>query len=218
MHGVVRSAAPLLGAALERARALAPGDEVAASLVPYLARHAVEEHGHDQWILEDLRAAGGDPDAAVSQISPPQVAALVGAQYYWIGHVHPVSLLGHMAVVEGHAPQANFAARLQRATGHPAQAFRTIRRHAQVDQHHAQELYDVIDRLPLEPCHETLMGVSALHTVHAGADVFDMILKSHGRGAGASRRAPGPEGRPDDRTSVTQSQRATPMTTTETNH
>jgi len=178
MHGVVRSAAPLLEAALERARALAPSDDVAAGMVPYLARHAVEERGHDRWILEDLEATGTDPDAAVDQTPSPPVAALVGAQYYWLRHVHPVSLIGHMAVVEGHAPQANFAARLQRATGYPAEAFGTIRRHAQLDQHHARDLYALIDRLPLEPRHQSLIGVSALHTVRAGAEVFDAIPRS----------------------------------------
>lgn len=145
-------------------------------MVPYLAHHAVEERGHDQWILEDLAATGTDPDTALDQIPPPPVAELVGAQYYWLRHVHPVSLLGHMAVVEGHAPQQNFADRLQRATGYSTEAFRTIRRHAHVDQQHTRDLYALIDGLPLEPRHESLMGVSALHTVRAAAEVFDAIL------------------------------------------
>ena len=33
-------------------------------------------------------------------------AALVGAQYYWIRHVHPVALLGYVMLLEGYPPSA----------------------------------------------------------------------------------------------------------------
>src|SRR4051795_12067478 len=59
MHGVVRSAVPLMQAGIERCRAL-EDDELAAHLLPYLEHHAPEEAGHDEWLLEDLEAIGGD--------------------------------------------------------------------------------------------------------------------------------------------------------------
>lgn len=177
-HGVVRSAVPLLEAAADRARALAPGDEVAAGLVAYFEHHAPEEAGHDVWLLEDLEELGGDRDAALRRIPSPRVATLVGAQYYWLRHAHPVSLLGHMAVVEGYSPPVGFADRLQSLTGHPRDAFRSIRRHERLDLKHKRELYEVIDRLPLAPEHETLMGVAGLHTMQAAVDVFAEIHAS----------------------------------------
>jgi hypothetical protein len=152
----------------------------------YLAAHAIEERGHDQWVLDDLGATGIDPLLALERIPSSKVATLVGAQYYWLRHVHPVSLLGHMAVVEGHAPQSNFAERLRKVTGYPPDAFRTIERHAHIDLNHARDLYALIDSLPLEPRHETLMGISALHTVQAAIDVFEEIL-------GAPSPSPVPE-------------------------
>ncbi len=159
MHGVVRSATPLMDAALEQARRLAPDDPVAAALVPYLVHHAPEEAGHERWILEDLRALGADPDEPARRVPPASVATLVGAQYYWLRHHHPVALLGHMAVIEGHPPQPGFAGRLRRATDLPADAFRTIARHEQLDTSHARELVEVIDSLPLCAEHETMMGI-----------------------------------------------------------
>jgi hypothetical protein len=179
MHGIVRSAAPLLESARDRCEQLADGDPVARALVSYLAKHSQEERGHDQWIIEDLHALGADPDLATSQVPSAKIAELVGAQYYWLRHVHPVSLLGHMAVVEGHAPQANFAARLRELTGYPPDGFRTIERHARIDVNHAQELYDTIDSLPLDARHQKIMGLSALHTVAAASAVFDEILANH---------------------------------------
>ena len=65
MHGVVRSAVPLMTrrrstpAAL-RARRRARGS----SSIPYFEHHAPEEAGHDEWLLEDLEALGGDARAA----------------------------------------------------------------------------------------------------------------------------------------------------------
>ena len=55
----------------------------------YLGTHLEEEASHDIWTLEDLEAAGFDADAAAAQMPSPDLAAMVGAQYYWIRH-HPV--------------------------------------------------------------------------------------------------------------------------------
>ena len=177
-HGVVRSAVPLIEAACSRARELAPDDELAAALVPYFARHGPEEAGHDVWLLEDLEAAGGDRDAALRRTPSPRVATLVGAQYYWLRHAHPVSLLGHMAVVEGYSPSPGMADRLQAATGHPREAFRAIRRHERLDIKHKRELYELIDGLAPAPRHEQLMGLAGLHTMQAAIDVFAEIHAS----------------------------------------
>jgi hypothetical protein len=177
-HGVVRSAVPLIGAACERARELAPHDEVAAALVPYYEHHGPEEAGHDVWLLEDLEATGGDREAALRRIPSPAVATLVGAQYYWLRHAHPVSLLGHMGVVEGYSPPIGLADRLQEVTGHPREAFRAIRRHERLDLKHKRELYELIDSLALVPRHEQLMGIAGLHTMQAAIDVFDEIRTS----------------------------------------
>src|SRR3954470_8959828 len=140
MHGIVRSAVPLMEAAAARARELAPDDEAAANLVPYLEHHAPEEAGHDRWLLEDLEALGRDPEEVLRRAPGPRVASLVGAQYYWLRHAHPVSLLGHMAFVEGSPPQPGFAPRLQEATGYPRGAFRALRRHERLDVRHKAEL------------------------------------------------------------------------------
>jgi hypothetical protein len=175
MHGIVRTPVALMEAALERAQALAADDEVAAGLVPYLAHHAPEEAGHDQWLLEDLEALGGDPHEALRRIPSARIATFVGAQYYWLRHHHPVSLLGHMAVIEGYPPEVGFSERLRELTGYPREAFRAIRRHERLDIRHRAELYEAIDRLPLQREHETLLGISALHTVSAAIAVFEEI-------------------------------------------
>jgi hypothetical protein len=178
MHAIVRTASPLLLAAGARAAELAADDPVAAGLVDYLAHHAREEAGHDTWLLEDLAATGGDPDAPLRTVPSPRVAAFAGAQYYWLRHHHPVCVLGHMAVIEGYPPQPGFAKRLSAATGYPPEAFRALARHERLDIKHRRELLATIDALPLGPEHEAAIGVSALHTVQAAVAVLDEIFQS----------------------------------------
>ena len=175
LHMIVRSAAPLLESAAARCRALAPHDPVAAALAPYFEHHAPEERGHDEWLLEDLEALGGDPHEPWRRIPSTRVATLVGAQYYWLLHHHPVALLGHMAVIEGNPPQVGFADRLQALTGYPPDAFRAISRHERLDIRHRRELYEAIDALDLSAEHEAVMGLSALHTVLAAIDLMAEI-------------------------------------------
>jgi hypothetical protein len=178
MHGIVRSSVPLMEAALARARTLAEqDDEVAAGVARYLAGHVREEAGHDRWILQDLEALGGDPEEPLRRMPSRRVAALVGAQYYWLLHHHPVSLLGHVAVMEGFPPSETFADLLRERTGYPREAFRSLARHSRLDVRHRDELYEALDALPLEPEHEHVVGVSALHTIDGVIDVFVEVLE-----------------------------------------
>jgi hypothetical protein len=178
MHQIVRSAVPLMKAALDQARVRGSGDKMTAGLVIYLARHMEEETGHDAWLLEDLQATGADQTEPLRRIPSPRVATLVGAQYYWLRHYHPVSLLGHIAAIEGYHPPVGFANRLRALTGYPKTAFRAIERHETLDIRHKRELYEFIDSLPLEREHERMMGISALHTMQTGIDVLGEIYDS----------------------------------------
>lgn len=187
MHAVVRASVPLMELALDRARGLAAcGDPLAAPLAAYLEEHIREEEGHDAWLLEDLRAAGGAQGDALGQLPSPLVASLVGAQYYWIEHHHPVALLGYIAVLEGYAPAPGLTGRIARLTGLPAAALRTVREHSALDTEHLDELYALLDRLPLGRDQEAAVAVSALHSLDALTRLFVRL--------GRSAAAPSPRG------------------------
>jgi hypothetical protein len=175
LHCMVRATVPLLVTARTRASELAPDDAVAAGLVDYLDGQIAAEHDHDRWLLEDIESLGVDPDAVLRRPPPAPVAALVGAQYYWVLHAHPVALLGHIAVLEGHPPTQAQADDLMACTGYPASAFRTLAWHAEADEDHQADLYATLDRLPLDATHLTLLAMSAAHSVHAAAAVVDHV-------------------------------------------
>jgi hypothetical protein len=165
LYGSIRASVPLLEAARDRARDLSPADPLAAGLVDYLHRHAEEERGHDEWLLQDLQSVGVASAELLSRPPSGAVAALVGAQYYWVLHYHPVCVLGYLMVIEGNPPDRRRLQDLRNRSGLPASAFRTMLEHADLDIGHAAELADLLDRLPLSPNHNEALGLSAISTV-----------------------------------------------------
>ena len=165
LYGSIRASVPLLETALDRARGLSPADPLAAGLVDYLRRHAEEERGHDEWLLQDLQSVGVASTELLSRPPSGAVAALVGAQYYWVLHYHPVCILGYLMVLEGNPPNRRALQSLRSRSGLPVSAFRTMLEHADLDIDHAAELDDLLDRLPLSPSHNEALGLSAISTV-----------------------------------------------------
>jgi Iron-containing redox enzyme len=175
-HGVIRASVPVMETALERARALAEDDAVAAGLAAYLEKHADEEVGHDDWLLEDLEALGRDRADAIARPPSAAIASLVGAAYYWILHYHPAAVLGYIALLEGYPPSIGEVDRWMATTGLPREAFRTLIRHAELDPLHRDELFEALDGLPLAPEHSAVIGLTALHSVHAFAELLEELL------------------------------------------
>jgi hypothetical protein len=165
IHGSVRATLPLMEAAVRVAARDRHTDAVCGALCEYLPEHIEEEREHEEWLLQDLEVLGLRRQDVLGRIPMPAVAAMVGAQYYWIFHVHPVALLGFFAVLEGHPPTLGHLAEIERRTGLPSDAFRMLRHHAELDVVHADELFSRLDALPLSRQLVELVGTSALHTM-----------------------------------------------------
>ena len=158
---------PLMESALERARALAPSDPVAAGLAEYLEHHIPEEmHGDEPGgaALDDLEALGIDTAALRAGPVPPKVAELIGNQYFWIWHHHPVALLG-LLELEAYHPDKESVELLMEETGLPPDGFRQLLLHSELDVDHAEELHELLDSLPLTPEHEQAIALSALQAM-----------------------------------------------------
>jgi hypothetical protein len=164
MHGISRAAVPLMKDAVlevERGYRDAPWAQM---YVEYLEHHIPEETGHDVWALEDLEAIGIDREDVLSRTPMSTIAAMVGAQYYWIKHVNPITLAGYLSVMEANPPTSAAVDNLRTATGFPAAAFRSMSIHARLDVRHEVEVYELIDALPLDDRSQHLLIMSALHT------------------------------------------------------
>jgi hypothetical protein len=176
LHQITRASVPLMEAALDAA-SRNDCDGVCARLVPYLRRHISEELYHDAWTLEDLAVVGLTRDEVLECMPRSCVASLVGAQYYWIIHYHPVAILGYIIILETNAPSDRLIDDLRRKSGLPEAAFRSHRVHAALDPGHQQELYETIDALPLSPRLFRLITESVRHTAVCLADCHSFLNK-----------------------------------------
>lgn len=114
-----------------------------------VARYIEEEIGHEEWILDDIAAAGGDPDAVRKGRPLPATELMVAYAYHTIDRGNPAGFFGMVHVLEGTsvalAHQA--AGAIQQRLQLPAGAFRYLTSHGSVDQDHIRFLEDLLNRL-----------------------------------------------------------------------
>jgi hypothetical protein len=65
---------------------------------------------------------------------------------------------------------------LRARTGYPADAFRTLVAHAELDPRHGDELFELVDTLPLTPEQSAVMGLSAMHSVQMYARALEDVI------------------------------------------
>jgi hypothetical protein len=150
-------------------------DHVCLLLKDYYGKHIVEEMNHDQWILDDLKVIGIPNDQIISRKPSQIVAELVGGQYYWIYHWHPISLLGYIAVMEGYPPKREQIDYLKRLTGFPETAFQTIAKHSYLDPDHKEDLDNFLNQLPLTNNQQEWISLNALSTAKKLREIFSTI-------------------------------------------
>jgi pyrroloquinoline quinone (PQQ) biosynthesis protein C len=118
-----------------------------------------EEEGHDQWILDDIEAAGGDRAAAAK--SAPDIAtdAMVAFAYDMIARRNPVGFFGMVYVLEGTsvALALRAADRVQATLALPNRAFTYLRSHGTLDQQHVHHLAGILNRLDCEEDREAVV-------------------------------------------------------------
>ncbi|MEW1844646.1 iron-containing redox enzyme family protein [Nonomuraea angiospora] len=173
-YAMTRATVPLLRAALQESRRRT--DPVAPALASYYTAQIKDESGHSAWVVSDYAAAGGTPRNLRERPAAPAVARLVGAQYYWLRHEHPIALLGHIAVLEWYPPAGELARSLAGRTGLPGTAFKTITGHALLDAHHGDRLARLLDTGPISRRQESLLTHSALSSVRGLGDVVRELV------------------------------------------
>lgn len=184
LHQITRASVPLMEVA--HAECIRRGaDPVCAGLAPYLLKHIEEERHHDDWTLDDLEAAGVSRADVLEVMPAANVAALVGAQYYWVLHHHPVAILGYMIMLEFNAPTLDTVNDMQRRTGLPDAVFRSHVLHAELDPHHQAELFQLVDELCLNDAQVRFVKESAMHT---GRMLADCLANPDGWGSLANSR------------------------------
>lgn len=124
-----------------------------------LIHYVEEEHGHEQWILNDITAAGGDAERVRHSKPNVETDAMVAYAYDVAMRRNPVGFFGMVFVLEGTsvALALEAASRIQSALELPDRAFSYLRSHGKLDQEHTQHLAGIVNRLDT-PSDHTAIG------------------------------------------------------------
>lgn len=110
-----------------------------------IARYIEEEMGHQEWILDDLRACGVDA-AKIENGKPHHTTEIMVAYAYdTINRNNPVGFFGMVLVLEGMSVllASNAARTIQTSLDLPASAFSYLSSHGELDISH-MELFSVL--------------------------------------------------------------------------
>ena len=108
-----------------------------------LYERITEEKGHEAWVLEDIRAMGGDEAGAAAPASAP-TQAMIAFNYYAAERVHPCSVVGMLYTLEviSSVYGGRVAEAIARSLGRDAAkgGFRFLGSHAAMDLDHMASL------------------------------------------------------------------------------
>ncbi len=114
-----------------------------------IAEYIEEELGHQEWILNDIRACGGDAEAVRHGQPHLSTELMVAYVYDRIARHNPVSFFGMVNVLEGTsiALATQVAGIVRQRLELPAQAFSYLNSHGSLDLEHIEFFRKLMDRL-----------------------------------------------------------------------
>ena len=114
-----------------------------------IAEYIEEETGHQEWILNDIKACGGDPE--LHRYGKPGTATelMVSYAYDTINRGNPVGFFGMVLVLEGTSIQlaTNAAQTIQSSLDLPDTAFSYLSSHGSLDIDHMKFYESLVNRM-----------------------------------------------------------------------
>lgn len=114
-----------------------------------LDEYIEEERGHDEWILDDIRACGGDAEAVRHGLPGHATEVMVAYAYDTIARRNPLGFFGMVHVLEGTSVSLALLAaeQIQKPLRLPDAAFSYLRSHGTLDQEHTAHFALLMDRI-----------------------------------------------------------------------
>ena len=118
-------------------------------LRPALDEYIAEEQGHDEWILDDIRACGADAEAVRLGEPGVPVEVMVAYAYDAIARRNPLAFFGMVHVLEGTSVGLALLAadQIQKPLRLPDSAFSYLRSHGTLDQEHTAHFALLMDHI-----------------------------------------------------------------------
>lgn len=140
-----------------------------------IAHYIEEEIGHHEWILNDIKASGGDADAVRRGKPAFETELMVAYAYDTIARGNPIGFFGMVHVLEGTSVQLaiNAASALQKSLNLPDEAFSYLNSHGSLDLEHVDFFRSLVDRLESPEDKESL-----IHCAKAVFRLYGDIFRS----------------------------------------
>ncbi len=146
-----------------------------------VAEYIEEEFGHEEWILDDIAAAGGDPEAVRASQPGLPAEVMVAYAYDLIHRGNPAGFFGMVFVLEGTSVALALTAadRIQQALGLPDGAFSYLRSHGALDQEHTRHLARLLEQMTPEDQGAVVRAAHVFFKLYG--DIFRALPASGGQ-------------------------------------
>lgn len=146
-----------------------------------IAEYIEEERGHEEWILNDIAAAGGDKEAARNAVPNLATQVLVAYNYDYIARKNPVGFLGMVFMLESTSTQiANTGAdAVMKNLGLPKSAFTYLYSHGALDIEHLKFFETLVNRVTDADDQAAIIEVAG-NTFRLFADLMRAIPHTQG--------------------------------------
>jgi len=124
-----------------------------------IGKYIDEEMGHEEWILDDIAACGGDAAALSSEPPSPATELMIAYAYDQIQRLNPVGFFGMVFVLEGTSVQlaARAAQAIQNRLDLPRNAFRYRNSHGALEVDHIKFFENLMNRIEDSPEQQTII-------------------------------------------------------------
>ena len=151
-----------------------------------VAEYIEEETGHQEWILNDIAAAGGDKEAVRHSRPARSTELMVAYAYDTIHRVNPLGFFGMVQVLEGTsiavADQA--AEAIQQRLGLPNKAFSYLKSHGALDIEHVDFFKGLMNRIERPDDQQQI-----IHSARCFYQLYGDIFRELGRRAAVTQAA-----------------------------
>lgn len=114
-----------------------------------LAEYIEDEYGHQEWILNDIAACGGDREAVRNGVPDFSIELMVSFLYDQIERQNPMAFFGMVMVLEGTSIKlaTQMGKIVQQKLELPDQAFSYLYSHGELDQDHFEFFRSLMDKV-----------------------------------------------------------------------
>jgi pyrroloquinoline quinone (PQQ) biosynthesis protein C len=145
-----------------------------------IAEYIEEELGHEEWILSDIAACGGDAARVRASQPHPSTETMVAYAYHQVDRGNPVGFFGMVHVLEGTstALATNAATTIQQSLALPPEAFSYLNSHGSLDLEHVEFFKGLMNRLEDDNDRQAVVHVASMMYGLYG-DIFRALPRRH---------------------------------------